>query len=181
MAEPSSQHVAAAEGGTVRASSHDIAIPARALGGDVEVTLATDDISGYPPLANARPDVLRIDPEGTVLEVPATVTIHPELVGASEGDRVTVAQLAPAGADAGWLFVESERDLATGGVTASVLRFGRGARRGNALMGRRYARGERTRPALLPRCRAGDRRNRSRGTLLVFGPRAGTVRRRRSL
>jgi hypothetical protein len=36
---------------------------------------------------------------------------------------VTVAQLAPAGADAGWLFVESERDLATGGVTASVLRF----------------------------------------------------------
>lgn len=120
---PSSALIAAAEGGTVTAATHEVAIPAMALATDLEVTLEAASASGYPTLENGRPEVLRIEPEGTVLERAATVTIHADFIGAGEGDRVSIVQLATADGVATWVPMESARDAATGDVDVPITRF----------------------------------------------------------
>jgi hypothetical protein len=119
----STSAISAAEGGTVTASTHDVAIPAMSLATDTEVTVETADASGYPELEGALPEVLRIEPEGTVLEVPATVTIHADFTGAGADDSVSVYQLRDVDGVSTWSPMESSTDAETGDVTVSVSRF----------------------------------------------------------
>ena len=115
--------ILAAEGGTLVAESHTLVIPANALASDTEVTLETAAASGYPALEGSLAEVLRIQPEGTVLEIPASVTIHGSFVGAPSDASVTVRQLSSVDGVDTWSPVESERDPASGDLTVSVTRF----------------------------------------------------------
>lgn len=121
--EPSSALIAAAEGGIVTSSTHQVAIPAAALATDLEVTLEAVSASDYPVLEGGRPEVLRIEPEGTSLERAATVTIRGDFVGASEGERVSVVQLATGDGVSTWAPIESTRDVASGDLSVPITRF----------------------------------------------------------
>ncbi|MDQ3036429.1 MAG: carboxypeptidase-like regulatory domain-containing protein [Myxococcota bacterium] len=120
---PTTARIVAAEGGTVTASTHQVAIPAMALTSDVEVTLEAVSAADYPALEGARPEVLRIEPEGTTLTRAATVTIRASFIGAAEGDRVSIAQLATGDGVSTWVPMESARDAATGDVDVPITRF----------------------------------------------------------
>lgn len=119
----SSGPIRASEGGTVIAASHTVDIPANALASDTEVTLETAPASGYPALEGSLAEVLRIEPEGTVLEVPASLTIHGSFVGAASAASVTVRQLTSVDGVSLWSPIESARDAASGDLTVSVTRF----------------------------------------------------------
>jgi hypothetical protein len=114
--------VSAVEGGSVQSVSHDIDIPGMALGEDTEVTLSRADASGYPALPGARPDVLRLEPEGTELARPAQVTIHADFIDAGPGDGVSVAQLVTGDGAAFWSPIESE-PMSGGSLAVAVTRF----------------------------------------------------------
>lgn len=120
---PVTTRVAAAEGGTVTASTHTVAIPALALAADTDVTLEIASLADYPALANARPEVLRIQPEGTVLERAATVTIRGSFIDAASASAVSISQLATGDGVRAWVPIASTRDAATGDVTVMVTRF----------------------------------------------------------
>jgi hypothetical protein len=120
---PSSALVVASEGGTVSAATHEVAIPAMALSADVEVMLEAVSASSYPTLEGAGPEVLRIEPEGTVLTRPATVTIRAAFIGAGEGDRVSVSQLATGDGVSTWVPLESAPGDAAGDVDVPITRF----------------------------------------------------------
>lgn len=115
--------IVAAEGGVVRSDTAEVAIPAMSLAVDTEVTLETAPASDYPALDNARPEVVRIQPEGTVLELPATVTLRSGLIGAGADDSVTIHQLRDVDGVQSWQPVEHTLDEATGDATVSVTRF----------------------------------------------------------
>lgn len=119
----SASTISAAEGGTIEASTHDVAIPAMALATDTEVTVETAEASAYPALENARPEVLRIEPAGTVLEVPATVTIHADFIDADAEEAVAIHQLQDVDGVESWTRLEASRDEASGDVTVSIRRF----------------------------------------------------------
>lgn len=115
--------VVAAEGGVVSSDTAEVAIPAMSLVADTEVTLETAPASDYPALDNARPEVVRIQPEGTVLELPATVTVRAALIGAGADDRVSIHQLRDVDGVESWQPVESSLDEASGDASVSVTRF----------------------------------------------------------
>lgn len=117
------QLVTASAGGTVQAGSSSVEIPPMALTADTEVSLEAANASSYPALEGARPSVLRLEPEGTVLARPATVTIGASLVGAGAGDEVSVRQLASGDGIMQWVPVESSRDAETGNVLVPITRF----------------------------------------------------------
>ena len=122
-APPASQRIVAATGGSVTGSVYRLAIPAMALPADAEVTLETASASTYPTLAGALPEVLRIQPEGTVLEHAATVTIRGDFIDAAAGDTISVSQLLAGDGVSIWQPLESTRDAATGDVAVSVTLF----------------------------------------------------------
>ena len=111
--EPTTTTVIASEGGTVVASTHQIEIPPLSLATDTEVTLDVADATDYPALPGDRGIIVRVEPEGTVLSVPATVTIYTSQIGASSGERVAVFQLV----DGGW----GPREFSGDGVTSDVM------------------------------------------------------------
>jgi hypothetical protein len=114
-----SMTITAAEGGTVIASSHEIMIPPASLAADTAVMLSRGDTADYPAIPGDRGVVLKVDPEGTVLELAATVTIHGSEIGASAEESVGVFQLV----DGGWSPLEHTRDTETGDVSTSVTVF----------------------------------------------------------
>lgn len=116
---PTSTIIVAAEGGSVVTSTHDITIPPASLTMDTEVTLDMADSSGFPTVPGDRSVILRVEPEGTVLEIPATVTIHGNQIGASADDTVAVYQLG----DGVWVPREFSRDTETGDITTSITVF----------------------------------------------------------
>ena len=118
---PTSARVVASTGGTVSASTFQVLIPPMALATDTEVTLVTAPASGYPALANSRPEVLRMEPEGTVLTTPATVTIRADFIAAAPGDSVTIHQLNDVDGTR-WVPLPSTR-TPSGDVTVSVTLF----------------------------------------------------------
>ncbi len=120
---PTTARIVATEGGRVVAASHEILIPAGSLLADTEVTLVTAPASSYPALPNSLSEVLRIEPEGTVLERAATVTIDGAFIGAAAADSVSVSQLANVDGVMMWRPMESSRDAASGDVAVSVTRF----------------------------------------------------------
>ncbi len=120
---PTTTRIAAADGGTVIASSFRVTIPALSLATDTEVTLETASADAYPALAGGLSEVLLMRPEGTVLERAASVTIGGDFIDAPTGANVSVSQLATGDGAPGWLPLESSRDAATGDVTVSVTRF----------------------------------------------------------
>jgi hypothetical protein len=122
-AQPVTMRVTAASGGTVTASTHVVAIPPLALASDTDVTLEVVSASGYPALEGGRDEVLRIQPEGTVLEIPAVVTIRADFVDAPASSTVSVFQLVAIDGPATWRPLEGARDPATGDVTVSVTVF----------------------------------------------------------
>lgn len=115
--------IVASEGGSVVADSHEITIPPLSLAADTEVTLEAAPASDYPALAGSLSQVLRIQPEGTVLEIPAEVVIHGSFVGAASDASVAVWQLSNVDGVDRWSPVESVRDSASGDLTVSVTRF----------------------------------------------------------
>lgn len=119
----SSGPIRASEGGTVITASHSVDIPANALVSDTEVTLETAPASEYPALEGSLSQVLRIEPEGTVLEIPASITIHGSFVGAASDASVTVRQLTNVDGADRWSPIESARDAASGDLTVPVTRF----------------------------------------------------------
>ena len=115
--------VVAVEGGTVAANANQIEIPANALSEDTEVSLIVDSITSFPALEGAQNTVLRIEPEGQVLEVPATVTIAAGLASDVAAERVTVSQLYNVDGVMSWRQIETAISVVGGNVTASVSRF----------------------------------------------------------
>jgi hypothetical protein len=109
--------VVAEEGGTVVAPTFELSIPAMALPTDTTISLETAQASDYPALEGSLPEVLRIEPEGTVLELPATIVIDSDFIGAETGDIVSVSQLV----DGVWSPRESAN--VSGGVSVSVTVF----------------------------------------------------------
>ena len=108
--------IVADTGGTVTSSAADVVIPAASLGEDTEVMISVGEVADIPALENARV-ILDLQPRGTALETPASVTIYGSEIGAGDGERVEVFQLLD-----GWLPVEHE--VGSGGdVTVSITRF----------------------------------------------------------
>jgi hypothetical protein len=68
-------------------------------------------------------DRLRIEPEGTVLELPAQATIRADFIDLPAGARVSIAQLASGDGVATWMPLESARDASSGDVTVAITRF----------------------------------------------------------
>jgi len=115
--------ITAAEGGTVRSDAAELTVPAMALGSDTEVTVDTASASDYPALENARGEVVRLQPEGTVLETPATVVVRSGLIGAAPGASVSIHQLREIDGVRVWRPVESVYDSETGDAEAYVSTF----------------------------------------------------------
>ena len=115
--------IVAAEGGVVSSDAAEIAIPAASLAVDTEVTLETAPASDYPALENARASVVRIQPEGTVLELAATVTVRASLIEAGADDRVSLHQLRSVDGVDAWEPIESTIDPETGDADVRVTRF----------------------------------------------------------
>lgn len=117
-AAPTRTQIVAREGGTATSASYQVVIPAMSLAADTEVTLSTAPAAGFPALANARPEVLVMEPEGTTLSVPAAVTIHADFVAAAATDTVSIHQLSMVDGTR-WVPIESTRS-SSGDVTVSV-------------------------------------------------------------
>jgi len=115
--------ITAAEGGVVSSDAAELTVPAMALASDTEVTVETASISDYPELENARSEVVRLEPEGTVLETPATVVVRADLIDAAPGARVTIHQLRDIDGVRAWRAVESVYDSETGDAEAYVTTF----------------------------------------------------------
>jgi hypothetical protein len=80
--------VPAAGGGEVAVGSASLDIPQNALANDTEVTIRIAPPSDYPDLERPRSNVLVLEPEGTILTMPASVSL-----AASLGDgNVSVVQ-----------------------------------------------------------------------------------------
>lgn len=118
-AGPTTTTIIASEGGTVTATSHQITIPPSSLPADTEITLDVANAADYPALAGDRSIVLSVEPEGTALSVPATVTIYGSQIGAAAGEAVTVFQLV----DGGWGPREFSVDRETGDVGTTITYF----------------------------------------------------------
>lgn len=114
--------IVASEGGSVTADSHAVTIPAGSLAADTEVTLSTAPASDYPALAGSLASVLLLEPEGTVLELPASVVIEDGFLGVGSEASVSVWQLSRVDGER-WTPIESSRDAGSGDVTVSVTRF----------------------------------------------------------
>lgn len=117
-ATPTTARISRATGGTVTAGTHSVVIPAMSLPTDTDVSLVTAPASTYLALENGRPEVLRMEPEGTVLEVAASVTIRADFIDAGATDTVSVFQLEMIDG-VRWRPLASERSPA-GDVTVSV-------------------------------------------------------------
>lgn len=116
----SSGLITAAEGGVVRTDAAEVTVPAMALAADTEVTVETASASDYPDLVNGRAEVVRLEPEGTVLETPATVIVRSDLIAAEPGASVTIHQLRDIDGERAWRPVESVYDSETGDAEAYV-------------------------------------------------------------
>ena len=117
---PTTTVINSAEGGTVASATHTIDIPALSLASDTEVTLDMPAADAYPPVPGDRSVILTIEPEGTVLEIPATLVIHGSQIGASADETVAVYRLV----DGAWAPREFSRDVETGDITTSITVFG---------------------------------------------------------
>jgi hypothetical protein len=115
--------ITASAGGRVMSSTHAIQIPGMSLTADTSVMLTTAPASEFPALSGARPEVLRIEPAGTVLERAATVTIEGSFIGATASESVSISQLRNVDGARIWSPVESQRNADTGAVTVSLTRF----------------------------------------------------------
>lgn len=109
--------IEASTGGTVSSSSAEIQIPALSLAEDTEVAIGTADQSELPPLEGVRV-IVDLEPRGTVLETPASLTISGSEIGAGDGESVSTYQLLD-----GWLPIEHQLDADSGDVTVTVTRF----------------------------------------------------------
>ena len=115
--------IVAAEGGTVESpGTFAITIPPSSLAADTEIGLETASISAYPALEGANDQVVVLTPEGTTLELAATLTLDASLVGASVDQSVAVFQLRDVEGTRTWGPIESTF-LSNGSVTVSVTRF----------------------------------------------------------
>jgi len=115
--------ITAAEGGVVRSDAAELTVPAMSLAADTEITVDTASASDYPALENGRPEVVRLQPEGTVLETPATVVVRSDLIDAAPGSRVSIHQLRDIDGVRAWRAVESVFDSETGEAEAYVTTF----------------------------------------------------------
>lgn len=118
---PTTMTVPAATGGTVINADYQLVIPPMSLATDTEVTLMTAPLSGFPALENARPEVLLLEPEGTMLTRPASITIVADFVDAGASDNVAIHQLDRVDG-VRWVPLESTR-MPSGDVSVSVTRF----------------------------------------------------------
>lgn len=109
--------IVAAEGGTVESDAFRVEIAPDALAEDTAVELSVGDAADYPSMTGEY-QVLVIEPEGTVLETPAEVTIDASFIGAADGETVTLSQLGPAG----WVRLE-HTDNGDGSATTFVSEF----------------------------------------------------------
>src|SRR5262245_33062401 len=71
-----SRAIAAAEGGQVALGGATLDIPPGALPADATVTLRRQPVGELPPLADADPEAITIEPVGIALERPATLTLE---------------------------------------------------------------------------------------------------------
>ncbi len=113
-----SQMITAAAGGTVALDDMSLVVPPSALAVDTEISLRTEALGNFAPLAGAADEVLTIAPAETALERPGTLTL--DLGGAiAAGERAGVYHFV----DGGWSQVESA--VVSGGLLrASVTYLG---------------------------------------------------------
>jgi len=124
-----SERIVATEGGMVAITGRDvsIAIPARALASDTDVSITIGDLTGYPELRNAIDEVLEILPEGLPLTTAASVTWRPTGVSLTGREMVRAAQLVLDGETGGhvWRLFEGEVEIGSGGtVSVPLMRLG---------------------------------------------------------
>ena len=110
--------IVAAEGGTVSVDATEVVIPAGSLVTDTEVSILVGGVGELPALDGLR-TVVRLEPEGTVLETSASVIVSGDTIGATEGQAVGAWQIV----DGVWAPREHAIDAATGDVTVPVSYF----------------------------------------------------------
>jgi hypothetical protein len=112
------QRIPAAQGGTVSLDDTRLDIPANALGEDTDVSIEIAALADFGALADARDRVLVIEPAGTTLAVPATITLDPGAPAIEQDQLVSIAQFV----DGAWVTVaESGAEVGSGGlVTANI-------------------------------------------------------------
>ncbi|MFT5356829.1 MAG: hypothetical protein ACI9KE_004055 [Polyangiales bacterium] len=110
-------------GGTITLGANEVVIPPMALATATEVVLLTSPLSSLEPLENGVGEALIMEPEGTILELAATVTlpVNPSLL--VEGATVSVKQLISGDGVMIWTDIASELNASAGEVMVSVTRF----------------------------------------------------------
>lgn len=110
------QLIPADQGGSVSLNANEVTIPPNSLMEDTSVSLSLAPSSSFPGLDNAPPNVLVLEPRGTVLSTPATVFLT-----ASDPSTVSVRQFVEGDGEAFWRTLEHVNQ--PGGVQVSVQRF----------------------------------------------------------
>lgn len=110
--------IVATEGGTVVVDSTQVVIPAGSLVADTEVAVMVGGVGELPALEGLR-TVVRLEPEGTALETPASVVVSGDTIAAADGQVVGAWQIV----DGGWAPREHAVDPVTGDVTVPVTYF----------------------------------------------------------
>lgn len=73
--EPAEKKISAEDGGKVKVTGAEVAIPSGALAEDTEITIEELDREGLPDLENVASKVFDFGPDGTTFEQPVTLTI----------------------------------------------------------------------------------------------------------
>lgn len=107
--------IVATEGGTVEAGTTEVVIPANALAVDTEITIESTPADPELPALEGAVVILRLEPEGTALEIPAAITVTGSEIGAGQTDTIGAWQLL----DGVWAPREFSLG-ASGDVTLSV-------------------------------------------------------------
>lgn len=115
--------IAAETGGTVSLGAAQVVIPPNSLAEATEVVLMTSPLSALEPLENAVGEALLLLPEGTLLELAASVTLNVDPALLVEGAEVSVMQLVSGDGVMIWSMVPSELQSSSGSIIASVTRF----------------------------------------------------------
>lgn len=121
MAEP--MLITPEAGGTVSLGAIEVVIPPMALAAATEVVLMTSPLSTLEALEDGVGEALIMEPAGTTLELPATVTlpVDPSLI--VSGAEVSVKQLVSGDGVMIWTDIPSELNASAGEVIVSVTRF----------------------------------------------------------
>jgi hypothetical protein len=107
--------IVATAGGTVSVDSTQIVIPPNSLVADTEVAIMVGGVGELPALDGLR-TVVRLEPEGTLLETSASVVVSGDTIGATDGQVVGAWQIV----DGVWAPREHAVEPATGDVTVPV-------------------------------------------------------------